>query len=185
MRKAIIFEFFDVLALQGSDSFRLTYFPDDVVKNNQVKELQSDRERGIVDFNRFVSKVAAVGGVRRQIVLKHIENYQPNVQVLNYIQDKLKPKYKIGMISVTDKNWLLRILGSKNLAMFDDIVLSNEAITPELETKMFKLAAKNLGVKTKNCIYIGYLPSSCQAAEAAGMKSIWYWGFMQIEKEFG
>jgi HAD superfamily hydrolase (TIGR01509 family) len=183
--KAIIFDFFDVLALRGTDSFRLTYFPDDLEKNRQVKQLQADRELGKIDFEHFVSKVAAVGGVNRQIVLRHIENYQPNVQLLKYIREQLKPKYKIGMIPNTTSDWLLRILGSANLALFDNIVLTPKPAYTEPETKIYQLAAHNLGVKEKECVYVGYLPSNCQAAEATGMKSIWYWGFKQIEEEFG
>jgi FMN phosphatase YigB (HAD superfamily) len=185
MPKAIIFDFYDVLALHGSDSFRLTYFPDNHEKNEQVKQLQLDRERGVIDFNHFVSKVAAVGGVDRQIVLKHIDNYQPNVQLLRYIHDKLKPRYKISMISNTRGDWPSRILGSANLAMFNDIVLSYKFAFTEPETEVYKSAARNLGVKEKECVYIGYLPSSCQAAEEVGMKSLCYWGFKQIEEEFG
>ncbi len=185
MPKAIIFDFFDVLALHGTDSFRLTYFPDNLEKNRQVKQLQADRELGKIDFDHFVTKVAAVGGVDRRIVLRHIDDYQPNLQLLRYIREELKPKYKIGMLSNTGKDWPSRILGPANLAMFDDIVLSYKAGFTEFETEMYKLAARNLGVKEKECVYIGYLPSYCQAAEAAGMKSIWYWGFKQIEEEFG
>ena len=183
--KAIIFDFFDVLALHGSDSFRLTYFPDDFEKNRQVKQLQLDRESGTIDFDQFVSKVAAIGGVDQSIVLDHIDNYQPNVQLLKYIQDKLKPRYKIGLVSTTGGGWPSIILGSVNLAMFDDIVFSYKVGFTDSETAIFRQAARNLGVKAKECVYIGYLPSNCQAAEAVGMKSIWYWGFKQIEKEFG
>ena len=183
--KAIIFDFFDVLVLQGSDSFRLTYFPDYSEKNRQVKQLQLDRESGTIDFNHFVSKVAAVGGVDESVVLKHIDNYQPNVQLLKYIDTKLKPKYKIGLLSDTAKGWPYIILSTANLAMFDDVISSDKAPFTESETHIFKLAAKNLKVKEKECVYIGYLPSYCQAAERAGMKSVWYWGFKQIVKEFG
>lgn len=185
MIKAIIFDFFDVLVLQGSDSFRLTYFPNDLEKNRQVKRLQSDRELGVIDFNRFVAKVAAVGGVDPSVVLKHIDNYQPNVQLLKYIDGKLKPKYKIGMVSITAGGWPSVILGSANLAMFDDIISSYKTGFLGCEIDVFRQATRNLGAKAKECVYVGYLPSNCQAAEAIGMKSIWYWGFKQIEKEFG
>jgi FMN phosphatase YigB (HAD superfamily) len=185
MTKAIVFDFYDVLVLRGSDSFRLTYFPDDHEKNVQVKQLQLDRERGVIDFNYFVSKVAAVGGVDRKVVLKHIDNYQPNLQLLKYIHDKLKPNYKISMITNTRSNMPLRILGMENLAMFNDIVLSYKFVFNDSETEMYKSAARNLGVQEKDCVYIGYLPSSCQTAEEVGMKSLCYWGFKQIEKEFG
>jgi len=182
--KAIIFDFFDVLVLHGSDSFRLTYFPDDPEKNEKVKKLQLERERGTIDFDHFVTKLAEVGRVDRAVVLKHIDNYQPNLQLLKYIHDKLKSKYKIGMLSDTGRGWPYIILGSEYLAMFDDIIGSDKAPFTESETHIFKLAARSLKVKEKECVYIGYLPSYCQTAESVGMKSIWYWGFKQIEKEF-
>jgi len=183
--KAILFDFFDVLVLHGSDSFRLTYFPDDHEKNMRVKQLQLDRERGTIDFNHFVSKVAVVGNVDRTVVLKHIDNYQPNVQLLSYIRDHLKPNYKISMIFNAKGDRPSRILGSANSSMFDDIVLSYRFSFNDPETKVYELAANNLKVKEKECVYIGYLPSSCRAAEAVGMKSLCYWGFKQVEQEFG
>lgn len=183
--KAIIFDFFDVLVLHGSDSFLLTYFPNDPEKNSQVKQLQLDRERGTIDFGHFVSKLAAVGGVDQKIVLKHIDNYQPNVQLLSYIRNKLKPKYKIGMISNTEEDWPSKILGAKNIAMFDDIFLSHKTDLTGLDARFYKMVADNLKVKVEDCTYIGYIPSYCEAAETTGMKSLCYWGIKQIEGEFG
>lgn len=182
MPQALLFDFFDVLVLRGSDSFRLTYFPDNPEKNRQVKQLQIDRETGIIDFDRFVSKLAAIGMVDRQIVLKHIDNYQPNIQLLKYIRNQLKPKYKIGMVSSTAGDRPYTILRSAALAMFDSIISSDKVTLADSETHIFRLAARSLRVKEQDCVYIGYLPSSCRAAEAAGMQTIWYWGIKQIEK---
>ncbi len=181
--KAIIFDFFNVLALIGSDSFRLTYFPDDFVKNQQVKQLQHDRELAIIDFDYFVTKVAAIGEIDRSLVLQHINNYQANIQLLNYIRQTLKLKYKIALIANTTQDQLEQILGLVNLAMFDDIISSEQVVLSNDETKAYCLIAKDLGVNKNECLYVGYLPSACRLAETIGMKSLWYWGLKQLEKE--
>ncbi len=183
MVKAIIFDFFGVLADRGTASFRKTHLADDPQKDRQAKKLNDELGRGNLGYNDFIDALAALGGVDRQKVLGYTEDYQPNQPLLDYIRDRLKHRYKIGIISNAGADWVLRILGSRNLKLFDDVVLSYKTGFIKPEAEIYELSAKNLGVKPEACVFIDDILTYCQGAEAVGMSTVWYQDFEHFKTE--
>lgn len=185
MIKAVIFDFFGVLAARGAASFRKTYLASDPQKNNRAKELNDELGRGNLSYDDFITQLAKLGGVDRQTVLKFTEDYQPNTELLDYVNASLKGKYKLGIISNAGEDWVLKILGSGYYELFDDIVLSYKVGLIKPESEIYEMSAKNLGVKEEECVFIDDILNYCQGAEAVGMNTIWYQNFedMKVELE--
>lgn len=183
MIKAVIFDFFGVLALRGTTSFRQSYFPDDQNKIRQADGLKDKLNRGDISYDGYVDGLAKVAGVNRESVLEHTENYHDNSKLISYITENLKPKYKIGIISNAGEDWVLKILGKSNLALFDDIILSYKVDFVKPEPQIYDMSAKNLDVEPQQCVFVDDILKYCQGAEAVGMKSIWYKDFPQMKTE--
>jgi len=180
--KAVIFDFFGVLARRGAGSFRKTLFPEDEAKNKQVVAVQNKLGLGQIGYDEFIDKLAKIGDVDRATVLNYTEDYKANSQLLSYISRQLKPKYKIGIISNAGADWVERILGN-DTKLFDDIVLSYKVSTIKPDAEIYQISAGNLGVEADQCIFIDDVKTYCQGAEAVGMKSIWYQDFEQMKSE--
>jgi HAD superfamily hydrolase (TIGR01509 family) len=177
MIKAVIFDFFGVLALRGVNSFRKEILADDPQKYDQAAKLTDELNRGKLGYDDFIASLAKLAGVPRTAVLKYTEDYQPNTELLNYISQTLKPKYKIGIISNAGEDWVLKILGNNNMKLFDDIILSYKTNFIKPEPEIYKMSAKNLGVKEEESIFIDDILRYCEGAEQVGMSTIWYQSF--------
>jgi HAD superfamily hydrolase (TIGR01509 family) len=182
--KAVIFDFFGVLAIRGSVSFRKTYFPNDSKKMGQAEKIQDKLNRGSIGYDDFIDGLAKIGGVSREKVLEYTENYQPNTELLNYIHEELKPHYKIGIISNAGADWVLKILGEAHKKLFNDILLSYEVSLIKPESEIYEMSIKRLGVKAGETVFIDDILSYCQGGEVVGMNTIWYKDFQQMKKEF-
>jgi HAD superfamily hydrolase (TIGR01509 family) len=183
MIKAVIFDFFSVLAIRDSEPFKRAYFPDDIEKNKQNQEALEQLGRGLIGYDEFIDKLAELGGVGRETVLKYTEDYHPNEELLGYIRAELKPKYKIGIISNAGQDWVLRILGKDNLELFDDVTLSYKVGMIKPEPEIYKISARNLGVEPTEAVFVDDILSYCRGAESVGMKSIWYRDFGQTRED--
>ena len=183
MIKAVIFDFFGVLAVRGTASFRQTYFGSDTDKINQAKKVQESLSKGDIGYDDFITALAKIGGVDREVVLQYTENYQPNTQLLDYIRLTLRPKYKIGIISNAGADWIVKILGEVNKKLFDDIVLSYKEGFIKPDSEIYEISLKNLGAGGGECVFIDDILTYCQGAEAVGMNTIWYQDFQQMKTE--
>jgi HAD superfamily hydrolase (TIGR01509 family) len=183
MIKAIIFDFFSVLAVRDSASFRKTFYPDDAGKTRRTKQVQDELGRGLIGYDDYVTRLGEIGGVDRLTVLKYTEDYRANTELLDYIRTKLKPKYKIGIVSNAGQDWVLKILGKDGLELFDDVVLSYKISYIKPEPQIYELSAKNLGVNQEECIFVDDILAYCQGAERVGMSTIWYKDFEQMREE--
>jgi HAD superfamily hydrolase (TIGR01509 family) len=183
MIKAIIFDFFGVLALRDSASFRQTFYADNPEKVRQTKKLQDDLGRGTIGYDDFISGLARIGGVERDKVLKYTEEYRPNIELLGYLKTNLKPRYKLGIISNAGADWVLKILGESYQKLFDDIILSYKVSFIKPEAEIYEMSAKNLSVREEECVFIDDILTYCQGAEAVGMSTIWYKDFAQFKAD--
>jgi putative hydrolase of the HAD superfamily len=183
MIKAVIFDFFGVLASRDDTSFRRAHLEKDPAKNEQVKELNDELGRGNLGYDDFISALAKLGSVNRETVLGYTENYRPNKELLNYIREGLKPKYKVGIISNAGQDWVLKILGDDYKRLFDDIVLSYKVGLIKPEAEIYEMSAKNLNVDAAECVFVDDILRYCNGAEQVGMSTIWYQNFKNFQQE--
>jgi HAD superfamily hydrolase (TIGR01509 family) len=181
--KAVIFDFFGVLAGRDDVSFRKTFLVNDQAKDAKARQLNDQLGLGELSYDDFIDELARLGGVSREKVLEYTEDYHPNDKLLDFIKNSLKPAYKIGIISNAGQDWVLRILGEDNLKLFDDIILSYKVGLIKPQPEIYEMSARNLSVNEEECVFIDDILRYCQGAEQVGMNSIWYQAFDGFKTE--
>jgi HAD superfamily hydrolase (TIGR01509 family) len=181
--KAIIFDFFGVLVTEGFKRFCDKYFPDDKAKRRQAIDLVTAHDWGKVSKDEYVSGLAELAGVSREIVLDHMQDNQPNDALLDYIRRELKPRYKLGVLSNSGDDYLSRILSPEDAELFDDVVLSYQFGLVKPYPEIFELAAKRLEVDPDECIFIDDSRTHCDGAAAVGMRPIFYKDFAGFKNQ--
>ncbi|HXY17849.1 MAG TPA: HAD family phosphatase [Candidatus Nitrosopolaris sp.] len=183
MIKAVIFDFFGVLATEGVTSFNKDFFAGDKEKLKQIDQLVDKLNMATLGYNDFVAKVAQLAGVNEQIVREYMDVNHPNRPLLDYIRTALKPHYKLGIISNAGGNWVEEILGNNDAVMFDDVVLSHKVGFAKPQAEIYEIALDKLGLKAAECVFIDDIERYCDAARGLGMRVIHYQDFEQMKTE--
>lgn len=183
MIKAIIFDFFGVLVTEGFKRFCDKYFPYDKEKRRKAIDLVTAHDWGKVTKAEYVTGLAKLAGTGEATVADHMADNQPNDILLEYIKKELKPKYKVGVLSNSGDDYLSKILDAKDVAIFDDIILSYQHGLVKPQTEIFELAAERLGVLTTECVFVDDSQNHCEGAQRAGMKAIFYEDFPSLKKQ--
>ena len=183
MIKAVIFDFFGVLANEGTVSFARAHYPDDQDKRAKTGLLQDRLNLATITYDKYVTELAKLGGVDEATTREYLETHKPNRQLLDYIRDNLKPHYRIGLISNAGDNWLDEILEKQDIALFDDIILSYQIGFIKPQPEIYKLSAKNLAVQPQECVFVDDIERYCDGARQVGMSAILYHDFEQMKAE--
>lgn len=183
MIKALIFDFFGVLANEGTVSFAKTYYPNDKEKLTRTYQLQDKLNLAVLTYREYVDELAKLSGVDGAEVIRHLESHQANDQLLGYIREQLKPKYKIGMLSNAGGDWAYEILSKEDIALFDDIVLSYKTGFIKPEPEIYRLALENLGVRPSESVFVDDVQRYCEGAEELGIRAVLYRDFEQMKAE--
>ncbi len=111
------------------------------------------------------------------------QHSRPNEQLLDFIRQKLKPSYKIGLLSNSSGQGIQKFFSGDDEKLFDDMVFSGEVGIAKPHPEIYKLAAKRLGVKSEECIYIDDDDYRVEGAKTASMPAIVYEDFEQMKTE--
>lgn len=90
---------------------------------------------------------------------------------------ELKKKYKLGLVTNGESaGQYLKIKQTKIAQYFDGVIVSGDFGYNKPDPRLFEIAADNLGVSCKECIFVGDLfQTDIIGAHRAGMKPIWLW----------
>jgi putative hydrolase of the HAD superfamily len=183
MIKAIIFDCFGVLTTEGFGIFRSKYFEGLPEKREKANRLMDELNAGRMDYQVFLNNLAQLSGVDKSVVLEYMTQNKPNEPLFKFIREKLKPKFKIGMLSNAGDNWLDTMFSKEDLTLFDNILLSYEVGFIKPEPEFYKLAAKRLNVEPGQCVFIDDSTGHCVGADKVGMKTIHYKNFEQVRED--
>lgn len=177
MIQAIIFDCFGVLTNDGWRDLRHTYgtSPEILERFSYLDRVVNDSE---MPYKQFITEIAQLTGLSEIDVNKLFDQRNNNEQLLDYIRDELKPKYKIAMLSNAAKNWLDEIFTSDQIAMFDSVTLSCEVGIMKPDEAIYQLAIHALGVPPEACLFVDDVKQYCETAERLGMRTILYTDFM-------
>jgi putative hydrolase of the HAD superfamily len=182
MIKAIIFDCFGVLASDGWLPFKAKYLEEDSRVREQATLLNKAVDAGQASYDEFIRKVAEMAGLSEQVARDQIENNIPDEKLFEYIK-KLKPNYKIGLLSNAGDNWLDEIFTTEQVAMFDAVTLSYETGVIKPEPRAYEIIANRLLVQPAECVFIDDQPRYVEGAKQAGMSALLYSNCEQLEKE--
>ncbi|HUC79162.1 MAG TPA: HAD-IA family hydrolase [Candidatus Saccharimonadales bacterium] len=180
MYKAIIFDCFDVLVSNGLPLFVKQYLGESYENHTAVLKLEESLNFGRIDYETFLLKMSEMGNVSIDETRRILDNNQPDIELFDYIEHKLKPKYKIGMLSNAGDDWLDEMMGPKRKALFEVLVLSYQVGYTKPQPEIYRLTASKLGVKPSQCIMIDDKKRYCEGAFKVGMQAIQYQSVNQM-----
>ena len=182
MIKAIIFDFFGVLVTEGFKLFCDTHFPNDRQKRQKAIDLVNKHDSGLISMEEFYAGLASLAGIEYSLA-EAINSNQPNLPLINYIREELKPKYKIGVLSNSGDDYISRMLDPMDVKIFDDVILSYRHGTVKPEPQIFKLATQRLKILPEEAVFIDDSPKHIEGARNVGMKVILYKDFKRMKTE--
>jgi putative hydrolase of the HAD superfamily len=183
MVRAIIFDCFGVLTYDGWLPFKKHYFGKDPEKTREATELGRQMNAGLLGYQEFLTQIADMAGVSVAETSRMINDNVPNEELFAYIREKLKPRYKIGMLSNTGRNMLGEIFTPEQIRIFDALGLSYEMGTLKPDARAYQTIARRLGVDSEECVFIDDQERHCTGARDAGMQTILYGDFDQMKTD--
>lgn len=172
--EAVVFDCFGVLVTDGWRPFRTNHFAHSPELLEQATTSNKLVDAGLKDYGDFLQEMAELAGLSLEETRRQIESNAPNVPLLEFIRDTIKPHYKVGLLSNAGANWLDTLLEPWQLALFDERVLSYELGVVKPDKLMYETIAMKLGILPEQSLFIDDQQIYCHGAECVGMRSIVY-----------
>lgn len=181
MYKAIIFDFFDVIA---PDFYRLWLENIGRKREGEFLTIAQAIDRGKIGEHEYYTRLGQLSGQASDSIRNEFENKtQLNQDVLQLINN-LKQSYKIGLLTNSPAFVMRRIIQNNHLGhYFDIIVISGEAGLVKPDPKLFKLTLDQLGVNESETIFIDDVENYTKSARAMGITSIQFSSNSQLKTE--
>jgi HAD superfamily hydrolase (TIGR01509 family) len=174
MIKAVVFDCFGVLVTDGWLPFRDKYFGHDGDLFAQAVALNKSTDSGLIGYSDFIAQVAQLADLTEKETRKEIENNVPDAELFEFIERKLKPKYKIGLLSNAAENWLSELFTPEQVSLFDAVGLSYEIGSVKPAPITYTTIAERLGVDVSECVFVDDHVHYCEGAEVVGMQAVPY-----------
>jgi HAD superfamily hydrolase (TIGR01509 family) len=180
--KAIIFDCFGVLVDAGHVLMRRDY-PE---LKTEIDDLQLKSDSDKISRQQFNEKIAELTGLLpRQVDDRYWGTNKFNQPMLDWVRDlKQLGKYKIGMLSNINRDWMdvcLPFFDRENL--FDSEILSGDVGLVKPDPAIFKLMADKLNAMPSECIMIDDVLKNIEGAKQVGMPGIVYVSINQSKAE--
>lgn len=183
MIKAILFDCFGVLVTSSYEPFKSKYLHNDPELIEKFMAVENRSSRGEISLEQAEKEFAELAGISFHEAADILTDNPRNPILLRYIEQELKDKYKITMLSNVADDRVEDLFLKEDIEMFDDMVLSFQVGLAKPDSKIFELAAERLGLSPEECVFVDDSQGYCMGAEAVGMKSVCYHNFGQMRKQ--
>ncbi len=180
--KAIIFDFFGLLYPDTSWIFFENHqeaFGDD---GEFLDRLNNEIDLGRINHEQYYERLSEKTGIPVADILAEITDRELNEELVSSIR-ALKKSYKIGLLSNAGPHLLDILRKEKLIALFDVLTISYQHGVTKPNRQIFLNAAKELGVKPEECIFIDDRLVNTEAAEKLGMQTIYYQNVGQYKED--
>ncbi|MDO8335808.1 MAG: HAD family phosphatase [Candidatus Saccharibacteria bacterium] len=179
--KAIIFDCFGVLYL-GAHRALEERWPQ---YSEELNNLSYQLDYGFIEKDEFLQKSGEVVGQSAEKINDILESeHNLNSPLITYIEQQLKPHYKIGIISNIGRGWMQNMFDEYLLDnVFDSVIQSGDEGVTKPHPQIYELCAERLGLEPEQCIFIDDLPENIAGADAAGMQGLVYGNLYDLKKE--
>jgi HAD superfamily hydrolase (TIGR01509 family) len=183
MIKAIIFDCFGVLAVDGWGPFKERYFRDKPEAFAEVAALGKLVDAGKCSVDILILTIARNLQMSNQQVREAINRREPHEELFAYIRTTLKPKYKIGLLSNASYDIRTELFTPAQNQVFDASVLSYDVGMTKSDPAMYAMILQELGVQPHEAILVDDQVRYCEAAKSAGMQAIVYTSCQTLQKQ--
>lgn len=183
--RAIVFDCFGVLVGQG---FGYTYSVagGDAARDRQfIHSTLREADAGQISHEEFASRIAKHLGISVEKWLEITkQEEQLNAELVQYIATRLKPHYKIGLLSNANSGTIDNRIPAEVLSnLFDSVVVSADVGLLKPDPEVFKYTADDLGVACEEMVFVDDVASYVDAASKLGIKTVLYKNFDQCKSE--
>lgn len=186
MIKAIIFDYYGVL-LANTHSQRLGRLRQtSPEKADEFSAVNRAADRGIISQQESRERMAELFGISyHELLAEYANGEQPNESLISYIENELKPNYKIGLLSNSTSREQLDVRFSEGRldAIFDTVVSSGEIGYIKPQPEAYISTAAKLGVLPEECVMVDDVQEFCDGAAAVGMQAIHFTDTNQIAND--
>jgi putative hydrolase of the HAD superfamily len=175
MVRAIIFDLYGVLAINGWQAFKAEHFAEREGVWDQVFQLGRQVDAGLIDYAELVRFTAEASGESEETVRYQLEHTVANTALLNFIQTELKGRYGLGILSNASNDEIIgRIFTEEQQSLFDVITLSHHVGMTKPDVHMYEVVADKLNVPVEACVFIDDQERHTIGAREAGMQAVVY-----------
>lgn len=183
MIKAIIFDCFGVLAVDSWLPFKEEHFGADSELVAAATNLNRQADSGLISNQEFIEQIARLARVTKEQASEQIGQNPANRPLFNYIQQNLRGKYKLGVLSNASIDWTNRLFTPEQLMLFDAIVMSYQIGFIKPDPRAYQAISERLDAPIEACVFVDDQERHCEAARQAGMKAVWYRDFQQFKTD--
>jgi HAD superfamily hydrolase (TIGR01509 family) len=186
--KAVIFDFFGVICHEVNPA----WFYKDREKFNlsieEYREICKKVDLGEISQDQFISFYADKTGIGYENLSNALDNYaRIDPEIIKLIRE-LKGKYKIGLLSSADGDFLRGLVKKHNIKiedLFDSIIISSEVKMMKPDSEIYKMSLSELSVLPEEAIFIDDRQKNITGAENVGIKSILYKDINDLKLKLG
>lgn len=172
MIQAVIFDCFGVLVGDGWLKFKREFFGDAPDKMDRATELNHLLDAGLMPYRDFLEEVGGLANVAPVDLERRMKSVVANDELFRYIQEHLKPHFKIGLLSNVSDDWLFSLFSVDQRAVFDATALSHELGVIKPNPLAYEAIALRLDVPEQACIFLDDQPQNVSGARDVGMQAV-------------
>jgi len=184
--KAVVFDLYGVLALNGWQAFKTHHFTDRPKVWDRVFEIGRKVDAGLASYDDLIQFTAEQAGETAETVRYQLEHTVANNALLDYIKTDLKRWYSIGILSNASRAEVVsEIFSPEQEDLFTEIILSHHVGLVKPDTRMYQAIADKLGVETTECVFIDDQERHVAGAKNAGMQGLVYTDVPSLKTALG
>lgn len=184
MIQAILFDCFGVLVGQGFDATWRRAGGDPDQDRAFINDTLNAANAGFITLDEMLAQVCDKLSITPERWMEvTAETERPDQELIDYIRDTLKPRYKVAVVSNAGVGTLERVLTDQQRAVFDAQIVSAEVGHVKPAPEIYQLAAERLGVEPAACVFTDDNQPYCDGAEAVGMQAIQFRDSQQFIRE--
>ncbi|HSX35831.1 MAG TPA: HAD family phosphatase [Patescibacteria group bacterium] len=170
--KALVFDYFGVVQL---DAFQIWLAQNGFKREGGFAQAAQLLNEGKTTMASFVQDIASLAGrplAEVQTALETNDAVDPKVVALLH---ELQGRYRVGLLSNANGEFLRRQLSSHSLALLFDVVMASSEIgVAKPDPALFRAMLAQLGTQPEETIYIDDNQAYVGAANALGIVGVLY-----------
>jgi epoxide hydrolase-like predicted phosphatase len=166
--------FWDLYCVAGGDTLKDAEFIENLLARANSGHMTQAEFHSAVCEQIGISESAWQACVARE---EHI-----NQDLVDYIAEKLKPAYTLGVLSNANTGVVERRLG-ETTKLFDCVVVSADVGLLKPDPRVFALACERLGLAPQEVVMVDDAVDNCAGAQASGLHAIHYRDVEQLKQD--
>lgn len=181
--RAVIFDCFGVLWSDKLAEVFTAHTNGDPDKHNHFLALCHKADYGEISAAQFWQKIADLMGVTLETCHQMVDaDRHLNVELLQYIREDLRGRYKIGLLSNACADiWAYVTPDIQEL--FDTLVISADIRRCKPDQEVYLEVCRRLEVSPEEAVFVDDRIENCIGAKQTGMQSLQYHTFTQLRAE--